>query len=242
MDNGSIANKPISRNKTATNRAKLEAAQTAIDVNPSVSVRQLAHKLEVSRDSAHNIMRRELALYPYKLHTVQKLVVGDHLKRHRFSLRMMGERVQDPAFEHNLFYVDEAHFHTHGTPNRQNFRVWAESNPNLSYEEPLHSDRVTVLIGIGFNGIVGPFFFKGSVNGSHYREMLAEDVIPVLREWPNFDQLIFVQDGAPAHWALETRALLDDAFDGRWIGRNSPYIPWPPRSPDLTPMDYFVWG
>ena len=31
----------------------------------------------------------------------------------------------------------------------------------------------------------------------------------------------------------------------RWIGRgtaNDKNIPWPPRSPDLTPMDYILWG
>jgi hypothetical protein len=28
---------------------------------------------------------------------------------------------------------------------------------------------------------------------------------------------------------------------GRWIGRGGP-IAWPPRSPDLTPLDFFLWG
>ncbi len=26
------------------------------------------------------------------------------------------------------------------------------------------------------------------------------------------------------------------------MGRGSPNMPWPPRSPDLTPCDFFVWG
>jgi hypothetical protein len=28
---------------------------------------------------------------------------------------------------------------------------------------------------------------------------------------------------------------------GRWIGRGA-LIAWPPRSPDLTPLDFFFWG
>jgi hypothetical protein len=28
---------------------------------------------------------------------------------------------------------------------------------------------------------------------------------------------------------------------GRWIGRGGP-IAWPLRSPDLTPLDFFLWG
>ncbi len=38
---------------------------------------------------------------------------------------------------------------------------------------------------------------------------------------------------------------LDENFSNRWIGRGRPRdsnISWPPRSPDLTPMDFFVWG
>jgi len=28
---------------------------------------------------------------------------------------------------------------------------------------------------------------------------------------------------------------------GKWIGRRGG-IEWPPRSPDLTPLDFFLWG
>jgi hypothetical protein len=27
----------------------------------------------------------------------------------------------------------------------------------------------------------------------------------------------------------------------KWIGRDGP-TPWPPRSPDITPIDFFLWG
>ena len=35
--------------------------------------------------------------------------------------------------------------------------------------------------------------------------------------------------------------FLDATFPNRWIGRDGP-TPWPPRSPDITPLDFFVWG
>jgi len=34
---------------------------------------------------------------------------------------------------------------------------------------------------------------------------------------------------------------LDATFPNRWIGRDGP-IPWPPRSPDVTPIHFFLWG
>ncbi|KYN16168.1 hypothetical protein ALC57_11579, partial [Trachymyrmex cornetzi] len=48
-------------------------------------------------------------------------------------------------------------------------------------------------------------------------------------------------DGAPCHFGLIVRNLLNNIFPGRWIGRRGP-IEWPPRSPDLTPLDNFYWG
>ena len=30
-------------------------------------------------------------------------------------------------------------------------------------------------------------------------------------------------------------------YSQRWIGHRE-VLPWPPRSPDMTPMDFFVWG
>jgi len=33
---------------------------------------------------------------------------------------------------------------------------------------------------------------------------------------------------------------LDATFPNRWIGRDGP-TPWPPRSPDITHLDFFVW-
>ena len=36
-------------------------------------------------------------------------------------------------------------------------------------------------------------------------------------------------------------ALLRDFFPNKLISRFGD-IPWPPRSPDLTPMEFFLWG
>jgi len=34
---------------------------------------------------------------------------------------------------------------------------------------------------------------------------------------------------------------LDATFPNRWIGRDGP-TPWPPRSPDITPLGFFLCG
>ncbi|GFU54718.1 putative transposable element [Trichonephila clavipes] len=56
------------------------------------------------------------------------------------------------------------------------------------------------------------------------------------------DQLLwFQQDGATCHTASATIDLLKDTFVDRLISRFGP-VNWPPRSCDLTPLDYFLWG
>ena len=37
------------------------------------------------------------------------------------------------------------------------------------------------------------------------------------------------------------REYLDECFPNRWLGRGGP-IAWPLRSPDHTPLDYYLWG
>ncbi|GFY33787.1 uncharacterized protein TNCV_4594991 [Trichonephila clavipes] len=51
----------------------------------------------------------------------------------------------------------------------------------------------------------------------------------------------FQQDGATCYTARATIDLLKDTFGDRLISRFEP-VNWPPRSCDLTPLDYFLWG
>jgi hypothetical protein len=45
----------------------------------------------------------------------------------------------------------------------------------------------------------------------------------------------------PHFGLLFFREFLDMHFPGRWFGRDGP-MTWPPRSPDITPLDFFLWG
>lgn len=66
--------------------------------------------------------------------------------------------------------------------------------------------------------------------------LLLDDIPLVFRvnDW-------FQHDGAPPHFSREVRGILDQQYPNRWIGRGGPRH-WPPRSPDLNPLDFFLWG
>jgi len=48
------------------------------------------------------------------------------------------------------------------------------------------------------------------------------------------------------HWHLAVRTFLNEHLLNRWIGRagqnGQVFCKWPPRSPDLTVCDFFLWG
>ena len=59
----------------------------------------------------------------------------------------------------------------------------------------------------------------------------------------NLRQVMWYQhDGCPAHNAIVARNALNQQFPNRWIGHGSPVQRFPARSPDLTPLDFFLWG
>ncbi|GFW49720.1 putative LOC100569746 [Trichonephila clavipes] len=79
-----------------------------------------------------------------------------------------------------------------------------------------------------------------TVNGDRYRAMITNFFIPELNNH-DVQELWFQQDGATCHTARATIDLLKDTFGDRLISRFGP-VNWPPRSWDLTPLDYFLWG
>ena len=57
----------------------------------------------------------------------------------------------------------------------------------------------------------------------------------------NDNQHWYRHDGAPPHFSILARQWLDQHFPQQWIGRRGPKE-WPPRSPDLTILDFWLWS
>jgi len=83
--------------------------------------------------------------------------------------------------------------------------------------------------------------FDGNVTAAAYRDLLVDFAGPHL-----IDNLLYLQqDGAPPHFGNIVRDWLNINLPHRWIGRGGQFdlnFPWPPRSPDLTVCDFFLWG
>ncbi len=72
--------------------------------------------------------------------------------------------------------------------------------------------------------------------GENHGEMISNFFIPeLLQSGMDMSEQYFQQDGATPHTARESVQLLRTHFDNQLI--TNPH--WPPRSPDLTPPDFF---
>ena len=55
---------------------------------------------------------------------------------------------------------------------------------------------------------------------------------------PDERDIILQQDGARPHTSGKSMQFLKEFFGDRLISKGL----WPPRSSDLTPLDFFLWG
>lgn len=221
----------------------------SIQEDPHRSTRQLARENNVSKTSVLRLLKKQ-RMHPYKVFPVHELNECDGDRRLEFCERIMDLCQLNPHFSNRILFSDEATFCLNGTINRQNCRYWSRDNPRWMMEvNTQYPRKVNVWAGIIENRIIGPYFFDGSLNAEGYLRFLETFLIPTLKtlypseENPNeVDHHVwFQQDGAPPHFGHNVRAYLNAVFPGRWIGRRGA-IEWPARSPDLTPLDFFLWG
>ena len=182
--------------------------------------------------------------------TRHRLLAGDYQRRQQFSQWL---RAQNERFLENVLIGDEAGFSLNASVNTHNVRQYAPRGQRpLDFQFERNDDRhkLTVWVGLmGTGDIVGPFFFNGNIDGESYLQMINQQVVPALQRMrrfgPNRDgryyRLWWVQDGAPPHRRRIVTERLRELFGERVVALNHP-VEWPPRSPDLTPLDFFLWG
>lgn len=76
-----------------------------------------------------------------------------------------------------------------------------------------------------------------------YRTFLENDLPLLLEDIPLQIRrtMFFLHDGAPAHYGRGVTNFLNKQYPNRWIDYGGPFA-WPPQSPDLNPLDFFMWG
>jgi hypothetical protein len=98
------------------------------------------------------------------------------------------------------------------------------------------SQKVGMFCALSQRRIIGPIFFDTSVTSAVYIEMF-QDFMNQLDD-KELSLGFYQQDGVTCHTSAASMAEIESFFPGRVISKRL----WPPRSPDLTPPDFFLWG
>ncbi len=103
--------------------------------------------------------------------------------------------------------------------------------------------KANVWSGLVIDCLIGFHSFDQSLNANRSLNFIQNDFLGWIE---NFDlelrSLIYMQDGVPSHRARIITTYLNEHFPNKWISHRSPYVQWPPRFPDLTPLDFYLWG
>lgn len=204
------------------------------------SIRKLAADLNISRGSVHNILRHDLGCYAYKKRKVHGLSQASKQKRAERSNTILSWHAGDEFVfsDEKLFVLEQSH-------NAQNDRLWAAKMADIPENQkyvPRFQGAPSVMVwgAVCTRGKLPLIFIdKGvKINAEYYKtEVLEKVVAPNLQRMFGDDYYIFQQDGAPSHTANSVQA---------WCKENlTDFLPkneWPPSSPDLNCLDFFVWS
>ncbi|GFV23720.1 transposable element Tcb2 transposase [Trichonephila clavipes] len=113
--------------------------------------------------------------------------------------------------------------------------VWPARSPDLNPIENVRDDLGRQVAGRNYSPTNKNTLIRAlTEEWDKLPQQLLDNVVQSMELW-------FQQDGATCHTARATIDLLKDTFGDRLISRFGP-VNWPPRSCDLTPLDYFLWG
>lgn len=208
--------------------------------NPERSIRKLAADLQISNGSAHNILKMDLGLTAYKKRKVHGITETTKTKRmERVSSILAWHAGDEFVFsDEKLFVLQDSH-------NSQNDRIWSISISSIS-EEQKNVKRFQGAASVMVWGAISkrgklPLLFidKGvKINARYYQtEVLEKNLLPNLKNMFGDAYYVFQQDGAPSHTANTVQTWCRENLVD-FLNKNE----WPPSSPDLNPLDYFIWS
>ncbi|XP_026681439.1 uncharacterized protein LOC103512048 [Diaphorina citri] len=213
----------------------------AVDNDPTISTREISVNLGISQSAVWRTLHENL-FYPYHLQRVQGLLERDFGPRLQFSRWVLVQIATVLNFVSSILFTDEANFSRDGITNFHNNHIWAMENPHgIVQKNHQQTFSWNVWAGIIGDTLLGPFFLPPILNGDNYLDFLREHLMDMIPLEYRQRGVLFMHDGAPAHYRITVRQFLDEMFPRGWIGRGGPH-PWPARSPEFNPLDFFLWG
>lgn len=209
---------------------------------PRTSIRAAVNDLGLTYSSIQRILCLH-KLHPYSFIRLQKLRPTDYPRRTNFCEEVLIKIQENPDYLKLVIWTDEAKFAQCGVFNRRNRHFWARQNPNLIVEVEHQIQFSINVFCLLMDNKVQWYLYDENLNGERYSDIVTNVVANFLDDLPlrAIPNVWYQMDGAPAHNAAAVERQLRNLFEDRWWGNRGPWL-WPARSPDLTPLDFYLWG
>ena len=221
-------------------RPLVSKVKRIISRNPRKSMRKIAMEAKVSARTLRRVVHEDLGLKSYVLRVKQLLTPAMKQKRVDIGRRLLNSLKRMTNGKIKIF-SDEKFFTTDQKANRRNDRYIGDTIDKVPVVmRSKHPVGVMVLGAVSSEGHVMPphFFQPGEmVTSDVYINALETKVKPWIETVTSGSPYVFQQDSAPAHTAVRTQKWCQENLHMVWSKDF-----WPPNSPDLNPMDYYVWG
>jgi hypothetical protein len=216
--------------------------------------------IQISKSSFQR-SSKQLGFHPYKLHRRHTLKAGDKIRRVAMAQYVLNKHGTDPDWLNNVWMSDEAVFSLNGNVNSKNVVCYSEKREgrpeNFTIDTTKHAGSVMPWACLAGDGrkLQLKFFEPemvdgekvGTMNGDRYYKLMRYRAIPQIKalNQGSLDGQTWQQDGARPHWSQKNLTYIQGQFGtntlalgaARWGGAE-----WAPHSPDLSVLDFCVWG
>jgi hypothetical protein len=233
-ETGSVDRKKGSDRSTKRTKEAIANVRQVMEEVLRTSVRRLSQQVQLSTSTCHNILKKDIHLYPYRLQAVQQLLEVDYPVRVEYChwfVNTMNENLLNWSF-----FLDECStwtvMSTHKTCDGGVQKNLISLKRFLYTPKRCESGRLFHDAGLldqffdGTNAIKMFFskkltkpIFLGTLTAVRYREIIQQFL-----EQLHDDEIVnryFQQNGAPGHTTFETLNMIQEFFDRRVISLNT---------------------
>ncbi|QQP39893.1 Putative transposable element [Caligus rogercresseyi] len=226
-----IGNKDnIERKRGSGSKAKvhLQVIKKALEAEPLKSMRAHAKDMGISHTT---IVRSVKMLGEKSLVRVERPLLTERIKAVHLQLQQLAASSSSPMKK--TWTVDPA-------LNRRNDRYLSFGEIDKSARTLTTTNHPASAMSLGFvasNGIAEPLIWFPTgfrLKAADYINVPKVKFLPWVREDFPDGNVVFQQDGVPAHTALTAQ---------NWLKKHVEFWPkdmWPPYSPDTNPLDYLL--
>ncbi|KAJ8955745.1 hypothetical protein NQ318_008617 [Aromia moschata] len=185
--------------------------------NPETSVTLLETQVRVSKSIINRVLTEQL-IRRFHIQPVQELLPHDLAARLQFSQIIQQYRADDMDFHKKILFTDESCFTRRGITNLHNQHVYADENPHAIITKSFQRVfSINVRMGFINNSLIGPIRLPNRLDGNSYLDFLQNTLPDLFDDLPlNLrNQMYFMHDGAPPHFARIVREYLNEQFPDR---------------------------